>query len=166
MRIIVIKQATDLQALGARFAGNASARESGLEQLQRLNPHVDFRRIEPGTVLLVPDAGVKKGESISVGGQAFEAFREQVQSSLGAAAVQVRQGHQVLADQRQAFSALTKTAAVKRLLDADPDLKPQLAAATAVFKKDQQDAKDAEALLKDLQEGALAELDALGKLLS
>jgi histidyl-tRNA synthetase len=72
----------------------------------------------------------------------------------------------VLAAQRQDVSAALKTAAVKRLVESDPDLKPQLDTMTLVFRNDQQQAKEAEATLKSLHEGSLAELAALAKLLA
>ena len=166
MRMIVIRQGTDLQSLGARLLSASEGRDAALEQLQRLNPHVDFKRIEPGTVLLVPDLpGLREGETSSVGGQAFEAFHEQLTGSLDAAITRVRRGHEALVQQRQEVNAVLKTASVKRLLEADPDIKPQLAAAAQVFKQDQQQAKDADKMLDSLQQNAAAELASLAKLL-
>ena len=59
-----------------------------------------------------------------------------------------------------------KGAAARRLLESNPDLRPQLDAAATVFKQHQQDAKESQAQPKALQEGVLSELDALAKLLS
>jgi len=166
MRMIVIKQATDLPALGARLLGAGAAHEGALQGLQRLNPHVDFGRLEPGTVLLVPDQpGLCAGESRSVSGEAFDAFEEQVNASVNAAVARVRSGHEALAAQRQEVAALLKSAAVRRLIESDPDLKQELDAAAQVFKQDQQQAKEAEKTMQLLQEQAKAELAALAKLL-
>jgi hypothetical protein len=164
MRMIVIQQATDLPSLATRLLG-ASA--SGLQQLQRLNPHVDAKRLQPGMVLLVPDVpGLKRDQSSSVSGHVVDAFRAQLGAALDAASASVRAGHEALARERQEVTAALKTAAVKRLVESDPDLAPQIEAATRVFKDDQQRAKEADKQMQQLQDGALAELDKLAKLLS
>ena len=166
MRMIVIKQSTDLQALGTRLFGVAERKDNGLQHLQRLNPHIDFKKIEAGAVLLVPDQpGLKKGETTSVSGMVFDEFRAQVSDSIDASATHVREGFARLADERQEINGVLKSAAIKRLLEADPDLKPQLEAALQIFKQDQQDAKDIEKTLKTLQQDALAQLIEVGKLL-
>ncbi|HEY2925279.1 hypothetical protein, partial [Piscinibacter sp.] len=77
----------------------------------------------------------------------------------------VRSGHEALAAQRQEVAALLKSAAVRRLIESDPDLKQDLDAAVQVFKQDQQQAKEAEKTMQLLQEQAKAELAALAKLL-
>jgi LysM repeat protein len=167
MRMIVIEKASDLKALQAQLLANADDKEATLQQLQRLNPHVDFQRIEPGTVLLVPDRpGIAKDATTPVTADAADEFSKQVGAALDAADTRVRQGYQTLAAQRQEVTAVIKTAAVKRLLESDPDLSRQLDAAAKVFKDDQQRAKDAEATLKTLREGGKAELDTLAKLLT
>jgi hypothetical protein len=167
MRMIVINQATDLASVATRLLGGTAGREAGLQQLQRLNPHVDVQSIAPGTVLLVPEgAGFEAGQSSSVSGQAFEGLRTQVLAATAAAAPQVRQGFDALASDRADVTNALKTAAVRRVVDGDPDLKPQLDAAAQQFKQDQQRAKDAALALKLLQDGALAELDTLAKRLS
>ena len=166
MRMIVIKQSTDLQALGMRLFGVTERNDNGLQHLQRLNPHIDFKKIEAGMVLLVPDQpGLKKGETTSVSGMVFDEFRAQVSDSIDASATRVRDGFVRLADERQEINGVLKSAAIKRLLEADPDLKPQLEAALQIFKQDQQDAKDIEKTLKTLQQDALAQLIEVGKLL-
>lgn len=172
MRIIVIKQGTDLQALGARLFGagptregnREAAREAGLQSLQRLNPHVDFKRIEPGTVMLVPEQpGLRETETASVGGEAFEAFSEQVREALKATAARVGSGHEARLAQQRDFTAVLKSPALRRLLN--PDLEKELAAALQVFKDDQQAAKESELRLEALREQSDAELAILGKLI-
>jgi hypothetical protein len=168
MRMIVIHQATDLSALSARLLGGAAAgRDAGLQQLQRLNPHVDLKRIAPGTVLFVPDTpGFRRDETSSVSRHVVEAFRTQLGNALESTSARVREGHEALARDRQEVSAALKGAAVKRLVESDPDLAPQIESAMRVFRDDQQRAKQSEKQLQQLHEGALAELDALAKLLS
>ena len=167
MRMIVIKQRTDLQALGAQLLGAGAAREGALQSLQRLNPHVDFKqRIEPGTVVLVPEQpGLREGESASVGGEAFESFSEQVRAALEATASRVRSGHEARLAQQKDVVAVLKSPALKKMLESDPDLKKDLDAALQVIKDDQQAAKESEKLLKTLQDQSAAELASLTQLL-
>ena len=164
MRMIIIKQATDLQALSTRLLTAGAGKEGALLSLQRLNPHVDFNRLDAGTVLLVPDQpGVKTGESTSIGGDAFDAFQEQVRASVDEAVARVRNGYAGLTAQHTEVAAVLKGAALKRALEADPDIKGELERAAQVFKRDQQQAKEAMAQLQALQAQASEELARLAK---
>lgn len=166
MRMIVIDKKTDLRALSTRLLGEEAGRSSALDKLKDLNPHVDFKTIEPGTVLLIPDApGFRDAESSSVTGDAFDALREQMLASVEAATSRLRGGFDALLTEQKEVAAVLKSAAVRRAIEADPDLKPQIEAATQVFKQDQQQARDVEKTLQTLQEQAAAELAALAALL-
>ena len=167
MRMIVIKHDTDLQGLATQLLANVGGKDAAFHDLQRLNPHVDFKHIEPGTVLLVPDQpGLKNDATTSIAGASFDEFRGQAGAALEATVTRVRQGYEVLIAQGRDVSAVLKTAAVKRLVESNTDVKPLVDAAAQVFKEDQQQAKEAEKTLKALQEGSLAELGALAKMLS
>jgi hypothetical protein len=135
--------------------------------LVALNPHVDFKKIEPGTVLLVPDGpGLRAGETASVSGQPFDELREQVLAAVEAAGARARSGHAAqLAEQKEVTAAL-KSAGLRAALEIDPELRAQIEAALQVFKQDQQDAKAAAETLKSLAKQAATELDALAKLLA
>ena len=88
MRMIVIKQETDLQGLSARLLSGRLASgkaHSALESLQALNPHVDLKKVAAGTVLLVPDSpSFKASASDSVPGNALSDFQELAQTGLEA----------------------------------------------------------------------------------
>ena len=166
MRMFVIKQETDLQALRTKLLTTGAGSESALQTLQSLNPHVDFNRLDAGTVLLVPDQpGVKTNESSSIGGEAFDSFQEQARASVDAAVARVRNGHDNLTAGRTEVAALLKTAALKRVLEADPDIKKELDQAAQVFKQDQQQAKESIAQLLAFQTQVNEELAQLAKLL-
>jgi seryl-tRNA(Sec) selenium transferase len=85
-------------------------------------------------------------------------------ASVDAAASRVRGGYEALLTEQKEVAVVLKSAAVKRALETDPDLKLQIEAATQVFKQDQQRAKEAEQTLQTLQQ-AKDELGALAKLL-
>ena len=84
MRIVVVKQDTDLQALKAAVATPGLA-----EKLARLNPHLDVQKLVPGAVLLLPDdaAGRDRGPagSTSIAGNALSSFNDFAAEALEAA---------------------------------------------------------------------------------
>lgn len=166
MRMIVTDKKTSLRTLGIRLLDDEADRVSALEQLKTVNPHVDFKKIEPGTVLLIPDTpGFRDAESASVTGDAFDALREQIVVSVAAAASRLRGGYEALRAEQKEVAVVLKSAAVKRAIETDADLKPQIDAATQVFKQDQQQARDAEKTMQTLQEQVAEELASLTKLL-
>ena len=166
MRMIVIDEATDLQALTARLFGANGQADGAIDKLTQLNPHVDFRKIAAGTVLLVPEeVGLQAGQTVSVTGDAFAVLRDQILASLDAANSRVRDGYDTrLAEQKDVASVLN-SAAIKRAIETDSELKPQVDAAQQIFKDDQQQAKLANDTLKAFQKQAGAELDRLAKML-
>ncbi len=168
MRMFMVEQGTTLESLGARLVGGTgAAKQATMQRVKELNPHVDFQNIAAGTVLFVPDVqGIRKDESASIAGQPFDAFRDLVEAQIEAISAQVARGHEARSVERSEVQAVLKTAAVRRLLESNPELKPQLDATAKIFKQDQQDAKTSEAEIKALQQGAMAELGTLAKLLS
>jgi len=164
MRVTVIDE-ENLQAF-QRLLGSNTGSSSVLEELKSLNPHVDFSRIVPGTVLLIPDAlGFHDAESFSVTGDVFAALREQMLASVDEAGTRLRGGYENLLAEHKEVAAVLKSAVVKRAIEADADLKPQIEAAAQIFKHDQQQAKDADKTMQTLREQAEAELALLTKLL-
>lgn len=167
MRMIIIDERTDLQGLRTRLVGDKAISENALDGLKNLNPHVNFKKIPAGTVLLIPDLpGMRRGVTSSVHGDVFDSLREQLLASLKATGVRVREGYDALLAEQKEVSAVVKAAPFKRALEADPELKEQLEAGMAVFKQDQEEAKAVAEELKALQSEAGAELAALAKLLA
>ena len=156
MRVLVINSRSDVQQLRSR------------PDIEKLNPHVDFKKLETGTVLLIPDPPAAAGaaaEGLSIQGQAFEDLRVEVSKALEASGARVRRGYEALSEEAKELNATLKLAAVKRAVDADPELKQQVDAAAAVFKQDAADAKTADQTLRAIQQQATDELSALSKLL-
>jgi len=167
MRIVVLDERTDLQGLRTRLLGDQAVSDSAFERLKSLNPHVNFKKIPAGTVLLIPDLpDLRKGESSSVAGDAFDVLRKQLLASVSAAGTRVRDGYDALLAQQKEVSAVVDSAAFKPALEADPGLKEQVEAGSQVFEQDREQAKAADETLKALQREAEAELTALAKLLA
>ena len=169
MRILVIKQDTDLPALSGRLL---SARLSGeqadstLKALQDLNPHADLKKLRAGTVLLVPEApGFKVSASDAVGDETFAGFQRLVKAALSGAAENLKAGDAERSGERDEFAAVIKRAAVKRIIDSDAELKQQVADAAKAHKEEEQQAEQAEQTLATASDAALAKLTELGKLL-
>jgi len=167
MRTFVVGKGThSLESLSTLLLGNKASSASAVEQLKNLNPHVDFEKIEPGTVLLIPDVpGLRGAAGSSVTGDAFDELREQVLASVKAAGARVSRGYDARLNEQKEVAALLKADGLKRALKAAPELMPQIDAAMQVFEQDQQQAKAADETLKALQQQTTAELAQLAKTL-
>jgi hypothetical protein len=170
MRMLVIKQNTDAQALSDQLlkAKISSAQsESALTQLQALNPHVDLTKLSAGTVLLVPDLpSIKITPTDPVHGQAFADFQKLVGNSLDEAVTSLRVDSRDRAAERSAVTAALKVTAVTRAIGSDATLKAQAAAVSKTFAQDQQLDKDTVSAAASASKDALATLAKLSKLLS
>jgi hypothetical protein len=162
---MIAKSSMNLRDLKARFGRQASDKIVG--EIARLNPHVNLeKRIESGTVLVLPDsASGRSSDSLSVEGQSFDELRKHVVSALDATASRVHSRHEALREEAKEIAAVLRSAAVKRALEGDPELKEHVRAATEIFKEDAARAKATETSLKKLKARAEKELYALGKLL-
>ncbi|CAG9170119.1 hypothetical protein LMG23992_01469 [Cupriavidus laharis] len=168
MRVLVIKQASDLQALATRLTGTKTTGSATLERVQALNPHVDFNRIEPGTVLLLPDAPDLKApdkDTHTLDGDTFEVLVKQTADGFKAASARLREATESFAADRSAVASVVKTAAVKRLIESDPLLKKQLDAAGEEAGAEQKRMQEAAKHLETLEKVASDAWQELGKLL-
>lgn len=178
MRLIVIDQASDLQtALRARLvkkpaggkgkAGASEVSQAMLDQVKRLNPHVeDFQRIDAGTVLLLPDSpGLNDKDSQSLAGDSFEDFAAHTSEGFQAVAQRMRISAEALAADHAAVNAALKTAAVKRQIESDPLLKKQIDEANSEFTDAQKKAQEAAKQVETMQKEMSAELEALREML-
>lgn len=173
MRIIVIKEASDLQSLTTRLFnevsksnGKAEAHNAMFERIKSLNPHVDFKHLEAGTVLLLPDSPeLKEGESRSLAGDAFSDFKKHAMEGLDTIAERARAGAEVLAKERTNVIAVLKTPAVERLIESDPSLKSQWVEAREGFVAEQKKEQVALEHLESMKKVMAQELADLAGLL-
>jgi hypothetical protein len=168
-RLLIVKQDSDLQSLGGRLLKSKltpTQAEAALGNLQALNPHLKAGQpVSAGTVVLVPDEpGFKASESESVGGGPLEDFEELVRAELAAGEKKLKASNAARAEQRAEVASVQKTAAFKKIVEADPALKDQFEEASKALKEDQKGAAVAEQALDAATKGALAELAALIKL--
>jgi hypothetical protein len=167
--MVVIKQNTNLQALGTRLLSSSLAggqTDPALAALQALNPHVDLNKVTAGTVLLVPDTpNFDASASDPVSGDVIDDFRAMVSEGLAAAATRLKVANEARSVQRADVTAVLKLAAVKKAIEANADLKAEVEEGLKASKDDAQQATEAEKILESATKGALAELTSLANLL-
>jgi hypothetical protein len=166
MRMIVLKQASDLQALTKRLLKpGAAGSAASLDKLKALNPHVDFARIDAGTILLVPDhPDFEGGEASSIGGAAFDSLSQDAITGMKAASARMRATFERHEAERKEIGAVFKSAGFKRLIENDEALKKQAAEVESRFKAEAKRATDVAALLEATEKAMQSELAGLGKL--
>lgn len=158
MKFLIVKQGQTADALAARLAAHG-----GLTRLQALNPHLDLQRITPGSVLVWPsDAGGDEGTPVAA--SVFDDFAADVRAGLNSAATRVRGGLAQQEDQRKEAAAVFRSAAFKRVLETDAELRAQATAADGRAKALQARGKEIEGALAALDRSAEAGLEALGRL--
>jgi len=164
--MIRIFSVTDPQALTRQLLSKPGAASTTLEQLKAFNPHVDFQKLAAGTVLLVPDTpDLKAGAAQTVGAEYIGELFDQVNTGIADAVKRVRTGATQVDADRTAIASAVKAAAMKRVIETDPELKKQLAAVDAQFKATQKQASETQSQLAELQKLAAAELAQLRKVL-
>lgn len=169
MRTLVIKRDADLEALRSELlVSGLSDRRSGaaLESIRTLNPHLDFQRLKPGMVLLVPDApDFRKSDTKPVGDEPLGDFEDLVRDGLEAARAKLRAGGEKRAVHRNEISRALKSSALKRAIEGDPDLSKRIEVASKRTKDEEKDDARAQKMLDAAAEEIRAELAALAKLL-
>jgi hypothetical protein len=177
MRVIVIKQATDLASLrtmlfkGANAtrpaaAAPSSTADASMKRLQELNPHVDFQRIAAKTVLLLPDDPATAGsDSRSIADDAFDDFSAHIAAGFKTAAERARASAEAGAAERAAVTEALRDPVVARLIEADPLLREQLARAAEASAAEQKAAQAAIKQVDAMRKTAAEELRALRELL-
>lgn len=160
MRIFVVRQDTDMQALKAALAAPGLA-----EKLARLNPHLDVQKLAPGAVLLLPDDAAGRGTALagstSIAGNALASFSEFAAEAMDAAATSVKAGAKRLGADADALKAALRTRTVKEALARDEELSRQ---AEAALKNAGEAAKAAEAAARQFESNSSAAREALAAL--
>lgn len=154
MRMLVIKQNTDLQGLSASLMkkDGGEAQPAVLARLAALNPHADLRRLVAGTVILVPDdPALDANNSLAVGGDIFGDLATELTAGLGLAAKRARAASDAASADRTAVTAVLRSAGVKRLVSGDEALKAQIEEAGTRAKLVQAQTDDAVKTIEAMQ---------------
>ena len=166
-RTFTVRNETTLQALGAalldaRFSGAQA--DAAMERVKALNPHVDFQRIAPGTVIFVPDTpGVKATVGTAAQTGPMDEFRALLTGALSDAASRLKDGNAKRAAERSELSAALGSATFKRVTGADRDIAAQVTEAQGAMSNEERTDKQAEESLATVSKAALAALAQLRK---
>lgn len=146
--------------------GNAQA-ASAIESLQALNPGLDLDKLTAGTAVLVPDLpAFNASTSASASGVPLDDLQKLVTQALDDLTADLKSGNATRAAERADITTAMKTAAIKRTLASDADLKQMGADTIKAFDNDQQLAERAERDLAAASTVALAKLMQVSKLLT
>lgn len=169
MRVLVIDRNLDaagLREVLLRKRISDDQAEAAMRRLADVNRHLDVNDLSTGAVVFIPDTAEFRGSaSEPAGEEVLKELQDSIRSALDASAARVKAGNETRAAERAEIAAALRTAAVKRLLESEPDLKEGLNEAVKRFKQAEKDEADAEAAAAAASKGALNELAALLKLM-
>ncbi len=164
MPIFVIRKDSDIKRL------IAAAPATRVQELQRFNPHVDFNKLAPGTVLVVPDElsdiEFPAGDAESIAPEALASFTAFAKDAIQASAKRLRAAAERAKAEEGELAAAARSRGVNDAIGRDPALKEMVGAA---LKKSQEDGRAAAEGIKAFDafsKAALSELQALGKRLA
>ncbi len=173
MPVIIVGTEKNFAALRPRlFTGkvsNAAVREV-TDAIAAANPHVDLKKLEPGTVITVPDhPGVSTHGDLSLD----DSVKEVIQgiANAGADALDqfvgiARETESEAAAERKQTAAVLGSKEVDAAVRTDKSLAPDVKAAQDGLAQEDAQASDRDAALNDAQKQWKAELKAVQGLLS
>lgn len=167
MRILITKRAMDLPTLAASLARNARTAEAVLERVKMLNPQIAAaQELAAGTVLILPDTReLKAGAGEPAGAESLADLGARLRAGLRDLDARARRVDEQRASDHAAVRDALRPATAKRLIEGDPQLQKQLAAAEAQFKADQKRAAEMSAQMAEAAKLAEAEFAKLQNLL-
>lgn len=167
MRIIRPKTQRDARSLKAQLIPETlseSQRRLVEQELRIANPHLDLDRLEPDSMLVVPDS-VRVPDEIEVEEEAVERLRHASPEALRAriAPLHVRLQESIAreAEEREVLRRDFRSRAVKAASEADPEIAAQVERIREQLTADARDAREREARLDTLVTRAAADLEAL-----
>jgi hypothetical protein len=165
MRSITLNSAAEYQAFDAQVRGSGSQRSDALASLARLNPHVDFKEIGPGTIVSVPDVpAFREVAATSADSYTFEQQRDEILESLdGSVSRSTAAGELLLAEHMDLRAVLTEAGG--RFAERDGRLKTAIEAATQTLVEEEKSLGESAFVLNRLRQDVDAELKSLQALL-
>lgn len=163
MRVFVIHKDSDAKAL-LKAAGGDGA--ESLAKLQRLNPHLDLRRLAPGSVVLLPGDAAAPSRTADVqplGGGALAELQALADAAVAAGVERGQRAQARAKADEQALAAALRGKQAKEALERDPELAAQAAAAQKAAKEAGKNVATRAKQLESLTKTAQAELLALAK---
>lgn len=169
MHAAFFDKAEKIDDVMARIVNRRSADPTAtLERIKALNPHVDFKRLKAGTVLILPD-----DPDIKTSGKGVESFGARALNELGSAmavgfdeaAGRVRKAAADANSDRGAIAESLKSKLVRREIESDAALRKQLDSAASAAAGREKALSQAVDDVSVLAQSFFQELDAMKKLL-
>jgi hypothetical protein len=165
MRVTIVKQPTNLAGVAAQLLKAGKNTAAILARITALNPHVDIKRIEAGTVLLLPDLPeVLADAGDTIGAGTLDDFEKEIGSGFKDTIERLRAGVERRKAERDDVDRVVKTAVTKRVLASDAALRQQVADAEKLFKAEQKEAQQTAKTVETMRDLAEQELKALRQL--
>jgi hypothetical protein len=167
MRIFITDKAMDISSLATTLGRGGRMSAATLERVKALNPQLgEARKIAAGTAVILPDLPeLKPDAGEAAGASSIAEVSAHAKSGFRLATERITERAAQLAADQAAVKDVLKTAAAKRLLESDPVLRKQLAAAEAELKAEQKRVAEAQAQLAAADALAQTEFAKLLKLL-
>ena len=163
MKIFVVQQDSNVKDL---LAG-ASAEQ--LQVLQRFNPHLDLRKLAPGSVIVIPDevggSDFPIGDPKSIGAEAMASFIAFTEQALAESAKRVQQTAERAKSEHAALVSALKSKTVLAAFGKDAGMKAQADAAAKQANDDAKASAEAIKAFASLAKTAHADLAVLAKML-
>jgi hypothetical protein len=160
------KNLAELAPALLRSRTSAAVRESALDAVRRANPSLDFDRIAPGTVVVVPRFdGAKDASSEDPVRRAADDLITRVEEGVGTLAAAAEAAEEQRGVEKKAAQELFGSAAVKRLASQLPGLAANVDSVRATFKEDDAAAKKQVGGLGEAQQLWAEDLETLRGLL-
>ena len=136
------KNLAELASVLLRARTSATTRESALEAIRHANPSLDFNRIAPGTVVVVPPfGGAKDASSQDPLRRAADDLITRVEEGVAALVAGTEAAEEQRGVEKKQAQDLLASAAVKRLAGQLPELATNVDSVRATFKEDDAAAK-------------------------
>ena len=161
------KSLAELAPTLLRSRTSASVRESALEAIRRANPGLDFDRIEPGTVVLVPPEVAVRPAAADADPlrQAADGLVATVREGVKTLTAASEAAEEQRVQEAREMQKLLDSELVWRLSDQDPQLRANAESVLATLEQDDAETRRQLAGLQDAGEHWAADLDALRTLL-
>lgn len=168
--LFVVTDQPDLTALAAHVLKSrisAGQRSTALEALTRANPHLDFERLTPGTVVVIPDdaPGLKGNVSNDPAGDAADDLVRRVAEGVSALVEGSELAERARREEQKEDGAIAQNPLVQRLAKEDKPLAANIEALLRSFEADDVAAKDQRAALRTAAAAWEEDLQALRSLL-
>jgi hypothetical protein len=157
MKIVRIDKVSDAKRI---VAATAKASPGALEAL---NPHLDLKRLAPGSVLVLPGGDAAAADASTIAAEAMASFIGFAKQALEASTQRLRVAAERTASEESALAAAGKSKAVNAAFEKDPELRKLFDVTRGQAKQDSQAAGAALKEFPALADSVLAELEALAK---